>query len=128
MQRIMIIAAFSVLLISLMVTAQPRQSPQDRVKALKERLTLTDDQSAQVEKIFTLAQDKMKNTSDRSEFRKIMNDSNDQIEKILTDTQKTEFKKIQEERMSRMRNRQDNNTDKKSDVKTETKADSTHQK
>jgi Spy/CpxP family protein refolding chaperone len=127
MQRIMIIAAFSVLLISLMVTAQPRQSPQDRVKALKERLTLTDDQSAQVEKIFTQAQEKMKNTSDRSEFRKIMNDSNDQIEKILTDTQKTEFKKMQEERMNRMRNRQDN-TDKKPDTKTDAKPDTSHQK
>jgi len=123
MQKIIIIAAFAVLLLSITVAAQPRQSPQDRVKALKERLKLTDDQSAQVEKIFTEAQDKMKNSSDRSEYRKIMTDSNDQIEKILTDTQKTEFKKMQEERMSRMRNRQDNNTDKKPDTKTEAKPD-----
>lgn len=111
MQRIMIIAAFAVLLLSLTVAAQPRQSVQDRVKALKERLSLTDDQSAKVEKIFTEAQDKMKNASDRSEYRKIMTDSNEQIEKILTDTQKTEFKKMQEERMNRMRNREDKKVD-----------------
>ena len=117
MQKIIMIAAFAVLLISLTVSAQPRQSPQDRVKALKERLNLTDDQSSQVEKIFTQAQEKMKNSADRSEFRKIMTDSNDQIEKLLTDKQKTEFKKMQEERMNRMRNRQENNTDKKSDTK-----------
>jgi Spy/CpxP family protein refolding chaperone len=127
MQKIIMIAAFAVLLISLTVSAQPRQSPQDRVKALKERLNLTDDQSVQVEKIFTQAQEKMKNSADRSEFRKIMTDSNDQIEKLLTDKQKTEFKKMQEERMNRMRNRQDN-TDKKPDTKTDAKPDTSHQK
>jgi len=128
MQRITIIAVFSVLLISIMISAQPRQSTQDRVKALKERLSLTDDQSTKVESILNQAQEKMKGTSDRSEFRKIMTDSNDQIEKILTDTQKTEFKKMQEERMSRMRNRQDTNTDKKTDTKTEAKPDTSIKK
>lgn len=121
MQKVMIFALFTVLLISLTVSAQPRQSVPDRVKALKDRLSLTDVQSAQVDSILTQAQDKMKNTSDRSEFRKIMTDSNDKIENLLTDTQKTEFKKMQEERMSRMRNRQDNK-----DKKTDAKPDSTH--
>ncbi len=127
MQKILAITLLSVLLVTLTVMAQPRQTPQDRVKALKDRLSLTDEQSAQVVKIFTEAQEKMKSSSDRSEFRKIMTDANDQVEKILNDTQKTEFKKMQEERMSKMRSRQDN-TDKKPDVKTEAKPDTSHQK
>lgn len=122
------IATFAILLISLTVTAQSRQTPQDRVKALKERLSLTDDQAAQVEKIFTQAQDKMKSSSDRSEFRKIMSDANDQVQQLLTDTQKTEFKKMQDERTSKMRNQQNNSTDKKADTKTEVKPDSSRQK
>ena len=72
MQKVLIIAIFAVLLFSITVSAQQRQSPQDRVKALKEKLNLTDDQSVKVEKIYTEAQDKMKNSSDRSEFRKRM--------------------------------------------------------
>jgi len=128
MQKIVIIAVLAVFFVSLTVSAQQRQSVPDRVKALKERLNLTDDQSSQVEKIFTDAQEKMKNSSDRSEYRKIMSDSNDQIEKLLNDTQKTEFKKMQEERMSRMRNRPDNKTDKKPEVKTEAKPDTSQMK
>ena len=128
MQKIVIIAVLAVFFVSLTVSAQQRQSVPDRVKALKERLNLTDDQSSQVEKIFTDAQEKMKNSSDRSEYRKIMSDSNDQIEKLLNDTQKTEFKKMQEERMSRMRNRPDNKTDKKPEVKTEAKSDTSQMK
>ena len=127
MQKVLIIAIFAVLLFSITVSAQQRQSPQDRVKALKEKLNLTDDQSVKVEKIYTEAQDKMKNSSDRSEFRKIMNDADDQILLVLNDTQKIDFKKIQEERMNRMRNRQ-NNADRKSDPKTEAKPDSSNSK
>jgi Spy/CpxP family protein refolding chaperone len=128
MQKIIMIATFAVLLISLTVSAQSRQTPQDRVKALKERLSLTDDQAAQVEKIFTQAQDKMKSSSDRSEFRKIMSDANDQVQQLLTETQKTEFKKMQDERTSKMRNHQNNSTDKNADTKTEAKPDSSRQK
>ena len=109
MFRTLMISAMAVLMLSLSIMAQPRLSPQERVKALTERLNLTKDQAAQIEKIYIQAQDQMKKMNadgktDRTEMRKMMEDTQVQVNNVLDDKQKVEFKKIQEERMKRMQN------------------------
>ena len=90
--------------------AQGRYSVKDRVANLKSRLSLNDHQTAQVDSILTAASGKIKNLSSdngdrRSEMRSIMTDANNQIMSLLTDQQKTEYKKMQDERRERMKNR-----------------------
>ena len=109
MYRTLMISAMAVLMLSLSIMAQPRLSPQERVKALTERLNLTKDQAAQIEKIYIQAQDQMKKMNadgkaDRTEIRKMMEDTQVQVNNVLDEKQKVEFKKIQEERMKRMQN------------------------
>jgi hypothetical protein len=128
MFRNMIIAALSVFILSLATFAQPRLSLQERTKALTEKLSLTKDQSAKVEKILTEAQDKMQKMNadgktDRSEFRKMMEGTNSKIENLLDDKQKAEFKKMQEERRKGMRNNSPDNKSNKPDNKTENKSE-----
>jgi hypothetical protein len=128
MFRTMILAAISVFILSLATFAQPRLSPQERTKALSEKLSLTKDQSAKIEKILTEAQDKMQKMNadgkvDRSEFRKTMENTNSKIENLLDDKQKVEFKKMQEERRKGMRNNSPDNKSNKPDTKTDTKSE-----
>ena len=119
MFKSMMIAAIAVCMMTLVTFAQPRLSPQERTKALTERLSLTKDQAAKVEKIFVQSQEQMKkmtsdDKSDRSAMRKQMEDTQAQIEKLLDDKQKVEFKKWQDERMKRMQDRKSGtNTDNK---------------
>ena len=92
--------------------AQPRFSAKDRLERLKERLSLTQEQSAKVEKILLKQEDEMKklrssDNFDRTEFRKIMDNSNQEIEKVLDKKQKLEFKKMLDERRQR---RQENSS------------------
>ena len=115
----MIIAVIAVCMMTLVTFAQPRLSPQERTKALTERLSLTKDQAAKVEKIFVQSQEQMKKMMsdekpDRSVMRKQMEDTQAQIEKLLDDKQKVEFKKMQDERMKKMQDRKSGaNTDNK---------------
>ena len=125
MYRTLMISAIAVIMLSLSIMAQPRLSPQERVKALTERLSLTKDQAAQIEKIYIQAQDQMKKMNedgktDRTAMRKMMEDTQVQVNNVLDDKQKVEFKKIQEERMKRMQNQKPGN---KPDSKPETKSD-----
>ena len=104
------ISAIVVLMLSLSTFAQPRMSPQERVKALTERLNLTKDQATQIEKIYTQAQDQMKQANsdgkvDRTAMRKMMEDTQTQVNNVLDDKQKVEFKKMQDERRNSMQNR-----------------------
>jgi hypothetical protein len=122
MYRTMMIAAIAVFMLTISTFAQPRLSPQERVKALTERLSLTTDQAAQIEQIYVKAQDQMKqmNTDgkpDRSEMRKMMEDTQAQVIKVLDDKQKVEFQKMQDERKKGMQNRKPGN---KPDSKAET--------
>jgi hypothetical protein len=115
MYRTMMIAAIAVFMFTLSTFSQPRLSPQERVKALTERLSLTKDQATQIEKILVLSQDQMKKMSsdgktDRSEFRKKMDDTQAQIEKLLDAKQKVEFKKMQDERRKGMQNKKPGDT------------------
>lgn|ERR1035437_2423058 len=125
MYRTMMIAAIAVFMLTISTFAQPRLSPQERVKALTERLSLTTDQAAQIEQIYVKAQDQMKqmNTDgkpDRSEMRKMMEDTQAQVIKVLDDKQKVEFQKMQDERKKGMQNRKPGN---KPDSKPEIKSD-----
>lgn len=111
----MMIAAIAVFMFTLSTFSQPRLSPQERVKALTERLSLTKDQATQIEKILVQSQDQMKKMSsdgktDRSEFRKKMDDTQAQIEKLLDAKQKVEFKKMQDERRKGMQNKKPGDT------------------
>ena len=122
MYRTMMIAAIAVFMLTISTFAQPRLSPQERVKALTERLSLTTDQAAQIEQIYVKSQDQMKqmNTDgkpDRSEMRKMMEDTQAQVIKVLDDKQKVEFQKMQDERRKGMQNRKPGN---KPDSKAET--------
>jgi hypothetical protein len=119
MYRTMMIAALAVLMLSLSTFSQPRLSPKERVKALTERLSLTKDQASKIEQIYVKAQDQMKkmNTdgkSDRSAMRKVMDDTQTQVNKVLNAKQKEEFQKMQDERRQGMQNR-------KPDIKTDGK-------
>ncbi len=113
MKRVIVVLFFCFAFVA-GLSAQGRFTVQDRVKMLKERLSLTDAQSAKVDSILTAATDKMKDIDAtgpdrRSAMREIMGNANREIEKILTDDQLTEFKKMQSERKGGMRNRPNQN-------------------
>ena len=95
------------------VYPQSRFSAKDRVDRLKNRLNLTDTQTAKADSIFTSAENKIKAVPDtvqdrRQAFRQIMTEANNDFEKILTDDQKTEYKKMMENRRNYMRHRRNN--------------------
>jgi hypothetical protein len=126
MYRTLMIAAIAVFIFSLSTFAQqPRLSPQERVKALTERLSLTKDQAAQIEQIYVKAQDQMKQMTtggkpDRSAMNKMREDTQTQVVNVLNDKQKVEFQKMQDDRKKGMQNQKSGN---KPDSKPETKTD-----
>jgi periplasmic protein CpxP/Spy len=96
------------------IIAQPRRTPSERAKMLKEQLNLTDDQTSKIENLYTAADKKFQNESqngfDREKFRAVMDSTNMEIKSLLTDKQKDEFDKLLAERRNRMRrNRPDQN-------------------
>lgn len=112
MKNIGVLISLSLLIFAAAVNAQPRFSGKDRLERLKERLSLTQEQSAKVEKILLKQEEDMKklrssDNFDRTEFRKVMDNSNQEIEKVLDKKQKLEFKKILDERRQR---RQENSS------------------
>ena len=110
MKRVISYIAAMLLILTISAQAQMRMTHEERVKQYQERLKLTDKQTKSVDTILTKMEEKMKsiNTDDRSQrreaFMKIMDETNSQIEKILTPGQKDEFKKMLEERRNRMKN------------------------
>ncbi len=110
MKNLMFAAVF-VLAFVLGTNAQNRRfSIQNRVDRLKERLNLTDAQTAKIDSILTAAMDSARAIPDsiqdrRQAMRQIMTNANADVEKILTDDQKAEYKKMMEERRGRMRRR-----------------------
>lgn len=100
---------------SSVISAQGRMSHEERVKQYKERLKLTDDQTKKVDAILKKSEqkrdelrDKGKMENMREEMTKIMDQTNEQIQKILKPAQKEEFKKMIEERKSRMQGQRRN--------------------
>lgn len=94
------------------LNAQPRRTPAERAKMLKEQLNLSDEQTTKVDSIYTQADAKFKEASqdgfDRAKFREIMENTNSEIEKILTADQKDAFNKFLQERRNRMRRNRPN--------------------
>ena len=92
-----------------------QQTPQNRAQHLKEALSLTDEQTAQVQAIYENSQKEMSSLSDslkgngksmRQGRRDIMDKADASILQILTDDQKTKFaelKKTRTESQPRMR-------------------------
>lgn len=91
------------------IVAQPRFDPKERAKELKERLKLDDKQTKQIEDIYAKQSEQMQGMfsggGDREQMRdqmmKLREETNKKIEKILTDKQKAEYKKYQEEMQAR---------------------------
>jgi hypothetical protein len=88
-------------------------TPQERLKILNEKLTLTKEQAAKVEKILVKNDEQIQKlraseNPDRSEFRKIMEDSNQEILKVLDDKQKVEYNKMLDERRKQHQQNQNN--------------------
>ncbi|HCY74721.1 MAG TPA: hypothetical protein DHV28_02280 [Ignavibacteriales bacterium] len=106
MKNLIVLLSLSFFLLSLVAIAQPRFTPQERLKMLKERLNLTEEQSKNVEKILIKSDEDMQklrstDNRDRSQFRAQMDKTNQEIEKVLDEKQKSEYKKMMEERRQR---------------------------
>ena len=89
-------------------------TPEERAKQLKERLTLTDEQTAKItviyqaqQKDFTAAREKAGDDRDamRAALTEIRAKYDKQIQAILTDKQKEEYAKYQEEQRQKMQQR-----------------------
>ncbi len=114
MKNVLFLSLSFIILIAA-ANAQPRYTPNDRLERLKERLSLTKEQSKKVEKILVKADEEMKKlrdskNPDRAAFREIMDGSNKEIQKVLTEKQKLEFNKMLEERRKRRQENQSPST------------------
>lgn len=94
-----------------LVNAQGRMTPKERVKDLKDKLELTDEQAKKVEVIFEESAVKIKevrekNMGDRAEMMKAMMPINQEqdkkIDSLLTDKQKVKYEEIKKERRERL--------------------------
>ncbi|HMN49646.1 MAG TPA: hypothetical protein PKD67_10950 [Ignavibacteriaceae bacterium] len=106
MKNLIVLLSLSFFLLSLVAIAQPRFTPQERLKMLKERLNLTEEQSKKVEDILVKSDKEIKklrssDNRDRTQFRDLMDKINQEIEKVLDEKQKAEYKKMMEERRQR---------------------------
>jgi periplasmic protein CpxP/Spy len=113
MKKYIYSAILTCLIVSAAAIAQTRFTPQDRIKVLKEKLNLTDAQSAKIEQILVKSSDEMKklrsgDNPDRSEMKRIRDESNQQIMSVLNDSQKAAFTKMQEERKNRWQKNSNN--------------------
>ena len=81
MKNLILLFSLSIFLFSITTTAQPRITPQERLKVLKERLNLIEDQSQTIEKILIKSDEEIKklrssDNSDREQFREQMEKTN----------------------------------------------------
>lgn len=110
MKKMMMICLF-LLGISAVSFAQGRQrmSPEERVKAMKESLKLTDDQAAKITAIYNAqmkSMDSLRNAGGdmRSQMRPMMQATNEKVKAILTADQAAAWQKEMDERRARMQN------------------------
>lgn len=115
MYKAILFFTFILFVSSSIISAQGRMTHEERVQQLKERLKLTDDQTKKIDAILVKSDKKreeMRNSGDMENMRetmmKNMEETNDQILKILKPAQKVEFKKIIEERKNRMQGQKRN--------------------
>jgi Spy/CpxP family protein refolding chaperone len=107
MKRILSFSIMILMIALITSNAQPRRTPEERAKMLKDSLNLTDKQTSKIEAIYTASdpkfQEAFQNGFDREKFRSLMDSTNAEIEKVLTDKQNEKFQKLLEERRNRMR-------------------------
>jgi Spy/CpxP family protein refolding chaperone len=93
-----------------------REARNNQLAELQKRLNLTDEQIAQIEPIMTNAREKMQelrqNSSGdrremRSQIRAIIQERDQKIEEILTDSQKAEYDKYIQEQREQIMNRRE---------------------
>lgn len=115
LKKVLLLVVVLTLGLSTMSYAQMRMSPTERTKQLAEQLKLNQEQTKKVEDILTKSQDKISKLiqdggmrSNREQVMKLRDESNSEIMKVLTEKQKTEFKKIMEEQRKRMEERRQN--------------------
>lgn len=110
-RTMLIIALLALLQLTAFAQGRGMRSPEERAKQLKEQLTLTDEQTTKVQKIFEdgqkTAMDKMgSNMGDREAMRKVMMEvtakQDSLIEKLLTKEQIAKFEAVKKERQQRM--------------------------
>jgi Spy/CpxP family protein refolding chaperone len=114
-----LVIVFALLLVQQMAWAQGQgrgmmMSPQERAQQLKERIALTDEQTAKVAKILEESQTKMMEMmgsfqGDREAARKAMQEvqakQDKAIEALLTKDQLKKYEELKKERMQRMQQR-----------------------
>lgn len=97
-------------------TRRQRRTPEEHAQQLKKALDLTDEQTAQVTKIYTEMQEELsklreQSGGDREAMREAMRDFREKtdarINEILTDEQKEKYQTFQQERREGMRDRRD---------------------
>lgn len=108
---VVVFALFALLQLTAFAQGRGMRSPEERAKQLKEQLTLTDEQTTKVQKIFEDGQKKAmdmmgSNMGDRDAMRKVMMDvtakQDSLIEKLLTKEQIAKFEALKKERQQRM--------------------------
>jgi|WetSurMetagenome_2_1015567.scaffolds.fasta_scaffold214720_1 hypothetical protein len=91
------------------IYAQKGFPPKDRVSELKKKLELTDDQTKKIESIFEdnhkkmdalFDKDKEDREASRTAMKEIMDNTNNEIEKVLDKNQLAKYQKLVEERKS----------------------------
>jgi protein CpxP len=110
MKKIMMICLF-VLGISAVSHAQgrQRQSPEERVKALKESLKLSDDQATKITVIYQAqakSMDSLRNAGGdmRTQMRPMMQATNDKVKAVLTAEQAAAWQKQMDEMRAQRQN------------------------
>ena len=118
-QRIIVVLLF-IFSIVIFSCGQERQragrlSVEDQIKNLTEELGLSDEQAVKIKSILEEQRDEMRELFDsaagdregmRAQMAELREKADTKINKILDDEQKELYKKFQEERQSRRRNRQ----------------------
>ena len=112
MKQAILLFTAAFIVFSFSAAAQNRRSTQERLKMLNDRLNLTEEQSVKIEKILKAADEGIQKlresqSPDRTEFRKVMDHTNQEILNILNENQKAEYNKMLEERRNRWRKNSD---------------------
>jgi len=85
---------------TIQLSAQTNDKIEKRVENLKQKLSLTEEQTSKVRIIIqnTAAEIKKEKTSVKESVKKEMKSANEQIELVLTDEQKLKYKELKEEK------------------------------
>ena len=117
MKNIIFVITVSIFVLSSVVLSQSRFTPKERLINLQNKLNLTDEQSSKIEKILIDSDQQMKNlrageNPSREEIRKVRENTNQEIMKLLDDNQKAVYNKILEQRKSNWQRKPDNKNQK----------------